>query len=272
MTDVPPQIFDNKRRMAMRQRAIARGAAQSFLLGHMADELADRLAFVSRSFESVLVIGPITVFADQILAERKVMLTADILANEEALSYARHSFDLVISAGTLDSVNDLPGALIQIRQTLKPDGLFLGTLYGAGSLSTLKAAMVSADGAHARPHIHPQIDLRTIADLMTRAGFALPVADLDTLKVRYASWSTLVSDLRDASAGNILSGPRGYARHVPTALEAEWCMHCDSEGRVSETFNFLQLNGWAPSPAQPKPAKRGSATVSLANVLKQSKD
>jgi NADH dehydrogenase [ubiquinone] 1 alpha subcomplex assembly factor 5 len=269
MSAIPPQIFDKRRRMAVRMRALALGAERAFLLQHMANELAERLAFVSRPFENALVIGPIAMLAGQILTRRDIALTTNTMLDEEALPYAPASFDLILSAGTLDSVNDLPGALVQIRRALKPDGLFLGTLFGAGSLSKLRAAMLRADGALVRPHIHPQIDLRAISDLLTRTGFALPVTDIDLLEVRYGDWRRLVADLRNAGAGNAIAGPRGFARDLPDRLDDAWAMLADADGKVSESFTFLQLNGWSPSPSQPRPAARGSGTVSLVDVFKK---
>ncbi len=262
-----PQIFDPARRTALRARALALGAEQSFLLQHMADELADRLACVTRSFDRTLVIGPIAVIADRILAGRESVIVAEPMLDEERLGFIANDFDLILSAGTLDSVNDLPGALVQIRRSLKPDGLFLGTLFGAGSLATLKAALLEADGAMVRSHIHPQIDLQIMSDLMSRAGFALPVADIDTLHVRYSDWRRLVGDLREAGIGNALAGQRGFARSLPEKLDSAWAAHADANGKVQECFTFLQLSGWAPAASQPQPARRGSGTVSLADVL-----
>jgi NADH dehydrogenase [ubiquinone] 1 alpha subcomplex assembly factor 5 len=270
MTGSAPQIFDGRRRMAIRARALSRDVTQSFLLGVMADELAERLACVSRSFENALIIGPIAAFAERILGDRRPIVTAALMLDEEAIDYPPGKFDLVLSAGTLDSVNDLPGALVQIRRVLKPDGLFLGTAFGAGSLQTLKSAMLAADGAHVQPHIHPQIDLRAISDLMTRAGFALPVTDIDRLSVRYCEWQSLVTDLRAVGASNALSGVPRFSRRLPAELNTAWNEMADADGKVTESFHFLQLNGWAPAPSQPKPAARGSGTVSLASVLKKS--
>jgi NADH dehydrogenase [ubiquinone] 1 alpha subcomplex assembly factor 5 len=267
MNDAVPPIFDAKRRMAMRARAVDRGIGQSFLLEHMADELTDRLACVTRTFEKVLIVGPIAQFASPILGNRIVELTADIMADEERLAYPPASFDLILSAGTLDSVNDLPGALIQMRRALVPDGLFLGTLFGAGSLATLKSALLVAGGNAARAHIHPQIDLRAISDLMSRAGFALPVCDLDRLELRYADWRRLVEDVRDAGAGNCLANARYFDRDLPKILDEYWNTHASDDGRVTETMTFLQLSGWSPSPAQAKPARRGSGQVSLADLF-----
>jgi SAM-dependent methyltransferase len=272
MSEAPPQIFDPKRRMALRERAMARGIGQSFLMQHMADELAERLDLVSRHFETALLIGPIAGFADRIVQERRLVVTAVAMIDEEALPFPPASFDLILSAGTLDSVNDLPGALVQIRRCLKPDGLFLGTIFGAGSLSTFKSALLKVDADRATAHIHPQIDLRAAADLVTRAGFALPVCDLDMLEVRYRDWRTLVSDLRDAGVGNALARSPSYSGHETIVrLNQAWRSMADDDGRITETFNFLQINGWGPATNQPRPAKRGSGTVSLAEILQPPK-
>lgn len=269
MAEFTPIIFDNTRRLAIRARAASHGFEKAFLVQTMANELAERLSYVSRKFENILVTGPIAQFADSILGTQAYSLTKNLMLEEDILPFAPESFDLILSAGTLDSVNDLPGTLIQIRRTLKPDGLFLGTLFGAGSLRTLKAAMLRAEGEQVRPHIHPQIDLRAASDLMTRTGFALPVADIDTLEVRYSDWRRLVRDLRESGASNALSGPRSFNRSMPNALDISWQAMADPDGRVTENFNFLQLSGWGPSASQPKPAARGSATVSLADALKK---
>lgn len=269
MQGAPPKIFDPRRRMALRGRALDMGVERSFLFQHMVDELAERLALVSREFDRALLIGPIAIFAARILARRDVEMVVAPMLDEELLPYAEGEFDLILSAGALDSVNDLPGALVQIRHCLRPDGLFLGALFGAGSLSVLKTAMLEADGTHARAHIHPQIDLQAISELMTRAGFALPVTDIDALEVRYGDWRRLVGDLREAGVGNALAGPRGFARMLPSRLDEAWTQLAESDGKTRERFNFLQLSGWAPSANQPRPALRGSGTVSLADVLKK---
>ncbi len=269
MSDAPLPIFDSQRRMSLRLRAASQGFEHAFLINHMADELSDRLACVTREFDNILILGPIAAMSERILRQRAGTVTKAVFENEEILPFAAKSYDLILSAGTLDSVNDLPGALIQIRHALKPDGLFLGTLYGAGSLQMLKQAMMRADGDQVRAHIHPQIDLRAASELMTRARFALPVADMDKLQVRYRDWRTLIGDLRAAGAGNALAGPRGINRSLPIGLDHAWQALSDADGRVSEVFQFLQLSGWAPSPSQPKAAARGSATMSLVTALKK---
>jgi NADH dehydrogenase [ubiquinone] 1 alpha subcomplex assembly factor 5 len=263
----------------MRERAGRRGG-EAFLWNYIAQDLAERLAVVTRKFERVLIIGPIARWHEKILPQgatevvhaslsKSEAIDGDALAVEEdRLPYDPASFDLVISAGTLDSVNDLPGALIQIRRILRPDGLFLGHMFGAVTLAALKSMMLTADEDAAAPHIHPQIDLRSAADLLARAGFALPVADQDVMTVRYSGWRSIVSDLRDAGLGNALAGRRQYAGKGFTGrLDTEWASRADSQGKFEENFTHLYLSGWAPSAEQPRPAKRGSGQVSLATIL-----
>lgn len=277
-THQPPEIFDRNRRRALRERAVNR-AGQAFLWAYIAQEIEERLAIVSREFSHALVIGPMAYHATKILRGRAcdaVFATLETpsdlpttIAQEDNLPFAPNSFDLVIAAGTLDSVNDLPGALVQIRHALKPDGLFLGHMFGAGSLAMLKSLMIAAEGPVNAPHVHPQIDLRTAADLLSRAGFTLPVADADSLRVAYADWRTIISDVRDAGIGNALCGPRRYLGHAfPGNLDREWAHRAGGTGRVEESFVHLFLSGWSPSENQPKPARRGSADVSLASVLR----
>lgn len=287
---IPPGLFDYRRLAALRARAAARAADDRFLWQHMAGALSERLADVAREFSDILLVGPIGHFASSILLDRQAKIThlpllapwtakganglmaEDHLIGNDNCSLAPQSYDLIISAGTLDSVNDLPGAMIQYRRLLRPDGLFLASMFGIGSLSALKSAMIEADENQVSPHIHPQIDLRSAADLLVRAGFALPVADSDRIEVRYADWRRLVNDLRDMGLGNGLSGARRYlGKDYPAKLSAAWAAKAGAEEKVTETFCYLQLSGWAPSPAQPKPAPRGSGTISLAAALNSRK-
>jgi SAM-dependent methyltransferase len=267
-------IFNRNRRKALRERAVRRGGDR-FLWEYVAAELSERLDLVSRSFARALFIGPLGQYADQILGSRQCAVTrvgisiADgQICQEDHLPFDSHSFDLVIAAGTLDSVNDLPGALIQIRHILEPDGLFLGHIFGAGSLATLKSLLMMAEMSAAGAHIHPQIDLKSAADLLSRAGFALPVADGDMMPVRYGNWRSIVSDIRDAGIGNALAGPRRYLGNaIFERIDAVWASRVDDLGKVEERFHHLFLSGWAPSPDQRKPLVRGSGAISLAAVL-----
>ena len=280
----PPEIFDRRRRHALRARAAGR-SGDDFLWHHIAQDMAERLSAVTRTFEHALMIGPIGRWQRQILppnvpctlaplrdkgagAEVGAEGDAPVALEEDRLPFTPGSFDLVISAGTLDSVNDLPGALIQIRRILRPDGLFLGHMFGAGTLGALKAMLLEADAERVTPHIHPQIDLRSAADLIVRAGFTLPVADQDTTAVRYGDWRSIVSDIRDAGVGNALAGPRNYlGKDVAARLEYAFAARADAQGKVTESFAHIYLSGWAPSENQPRPAKRGSGQVSLADIL-----
>ena len=276
----PPEIFDRGRRRALRARAAGR-SGDMFLWDHIAQDLAERLSAVTRTFEHVLVIGPIGRWQAEMLPQNvrctfaslhdaEVGGDAPIAVEEDRLPFAPGSFDLVISAGTLDSVNDLPGALIQIRRILRPDGLFLGHMFGAGTLGTLKSILLEADADRVTPHVHPQIDLRSAADLIVRAGFNLPVADQDMTAVRYADWRSIVSDIRDAGIGNALAGPRSYlGKDVFARLDKAFAARADAQSKVTEGFAHIYMSGWSPSENQPRPAKRGSAQVSLADILSQ---
>jgi SAM-dependent methyltransferase len=269
----PPEIFDYRRRRALSERAANRRKDIHFLWQMLAQELADRLALTKRNFENCLFLGPLADSAQAILGAKSASVETLSYAEEDRLMHPPDSFDLIISAGMLDSINDLPGALVKIRRTLRPDGLFLGAMFGAGSLSTLKRAMLQADGIQASQHIHPQIELRAAADLLVRAGFALPVADRIDTEVRYSDWRTLIADLRDAGIGNCLAGHRRFlGRHYRAALNRNWNELADADAKVREQFAFLYLSGWSPAPNQPKPAQRGSGQVSLAALFEKSSD
>lgn len=280
----PAEIFDPKRLRAKIDRATTRSSADRFLWDQMAADIAERLTYISRSFDRVLLIGPAADYQDIILGERKAEVTTAqfspalaaatgaALIEGEILPFQSEDFDLVICFGILDRINDLPGFLFQLRHILRPDGLFLGSAFGAGSLSTLKATMLRAEGDRAAPHIHPQIDLHNMSQLVVRAGFALPVVDQDQLQVRYSSLNALLSDLRNMGLGNIMIGARRYfGKTAYRDLHRLWAGQAGTDGKSLEYYNFLHINGWAPSPDQPKPARRGSGQQSLADIL-ESKD
>jgi SAM-dependent methyltransferase len=276
--------FDRGLRRLRRDRAARLDAEASPLLARLAEDLLERLDIVTRRFDRVLDLGCGPGLLTQALRGRGMAVTsADAGAafaraiggaqcDEDRLPFEAGAFDLIVSAGTLDSVNDLPGALIQIRRLLRPDGLFLGALVGAGSLPALRRAMAAADEAEERPaspRLHPQIDLRAAGDLLARAGFALPVVDAEPLTLRYKALPQLVADLRSLGWTNLLSarsrrpiGRLGYA-----AAHAAFAEGADPDGKVPERLQIIHLSGWAPSPDQPQPARRGSATASLAAAL-----
>ena len=278
----PPIIFDPRRRALARDRAHVGFAAHDFLYRHMLDGLLERLGDVSRPLETVLLLGcPDSSARDALRALGKSVTCCDpgalnarandgVQADEDALPFASDSFDLVLSCDTLDTVNDLPGALVLIRRLLRPDGLFLGACMGAGSLPRLKQALLAAEGDKARPHVHPQIDVRAAGDLLARAGYAMPVADIETLTVRYGSLLALMRDLRGMGHGNVMARDRigPLTRGAIARASLLFGESADADGRIGESFSILYFSGWKPDPSQPLPARRGSARVSLADVLK----
>jgi NADH dehydrogenase [ubiquinone] 1 alpha subcomplex assembly factor 5 len=277
--DVP---FDRRLRRLRRDRSAVRFADADYLHRLAAEELIERLDFVKRDFRRALDLGCAGGYLTRRLQERGLDVTAcdsggafaravsGVQADEDRLPFADGAFDLIVSVGALDSVNDLPGALLLARRALRPDGLFLGAFAGAGSLPRLKRAMLAADsvagGAAAR--VHPQIDVRAAGDLLTRAGFTLPVADAQPVDVRFPSLIHLVRDLRAMGATNILEARsrRPLGRHALAAAIADFD---EGDDKTTERFEIIHLLGWSPSPDQPRPAKRGSATISLTEALKR---
>lgn len=272
MTD--SEIFD--RNLLAKRRDRAARAYEGFVREHMLEGLAERLEGVTRGFTDVLDLGSFGggfELADanitRIDAGRAFAAAAGgIQGEEDKPHFADASFDLIISAGVLDSVNDVPGALALARRALRPDGLFLGAFLGAGTLSTLRACFKEAEADRPAARFHPQIDVRAAGDLLTRAGFALQVADVETLTVRYSSIFGLFRDLRGMAATNLLPNPAPLTRETLARAAQAFADRADADGRTPERFEIITLTGWAPDASQPKPARRGSATASLANALK----
>lgn len=267
-----------------RTRAAADFGAVAFLKTAMAQGIADRLTDISRQFGLGLDLGahqgwqaePV---ATQLIAcDTSAAMLAQtpghkLVADEEALPFAPLSFDLVVSAGSLHWVNDLPGCLLQIRQILKPDGFFIATLIGGDSLHELRGCLLQAeadllDGA--RQRVSPMIDVRDAGTLLQRAGFAMPVADVDHLTVSYASPLALLRDLRAMGESNALFGLSPLRRDVLLRMCNLYVeRYGDSDGRIPASFALITMAGWAPSPDQPKPLRPGSAKTSLADVLRK---
>ncbi|MCC4231192.1 methyltransferase domain-containing protein [Sphingobium soli] len=280
--DSRPDIFDSALRACRRDRMLPTYADHDFLHQAMLDELLDRLGDVQRDLPEALVIGcpdgraraALEAMGKRVACVDPSFLAAramnGVQADEDALPFADDSFDLVLACGTLDSVNDLPGALILMRRVLRPDGLMLAAFAGAGSLPRLKAALLAAEGDRAGQHIHPQVDVRAAGDLLSRAGFAMPVADGETLTIRYGDIVRLMHDLRGMGAGNVLAHrPPALTREVLMRAAAHFAEGADPDGRVAEQIALIYLSGWKPDASQAKPARRGSATVSLAQALKR---
>jgi len=278
-----PAIFDRgllRRRLA---RAAARGAPD-FLLARAADDLADRLAGIRRPFlRSLDLCTPAAHFADIVAASgRPAPLRAgrffgpgvDLVAEEEALPFATGAFDLIVSGFALQWVDDLPGALAQARRMLAPDGLFLACFPGGASLMELRAAFAQAEDeicGGASPRVSPFVDLRDLGGLLQRAGFALPVTDVDSFTLRYDSMLSLCAELRAMGAANVLTerARRPLRRAVlMRAAEIYGERFSDADGRVRATMELVWLSGWAPHESQQKPLAPGSAQMRLADALK----
>lgn len=273
----PPEIFDRALRRRRRDRAQPGYPANDFLRSHMMEAIVDRLAMVRRSFQDVLDLGCFNGEFAPPPGARIARLDAGfafaraaggVQGDEDRLPFADGSFDLVVSAGVLDSVNDLPGALALARRVLRPDGLFLGAFVGGGSLATLRACLRDAEGDRPVARLHPQVDVRAAGDLLMRAGFALPVADGETLTVRYRDLFGLLGDLRGMAAANIMPDRMALRRDTLVRAAEAFASRADSDGRTPERFELVFLTGWAPDASQPQPARRGSAQASCAAALR----
>jgi len=278
-----PILFDRSLQRRRRRRAAASDAA-TFLLDRVAGEVADRLTAVLRRFDVVLDLGTpgeAVRAALRRLDSVGVIVSADVLArarpfvvaDEEALPFGDGKIDLVVSALALQFVNDLPGVLLQIRRALKPDGLFLAALLGGETLTELRQSFAAAESeieGGASPRVAPCVDLRELGGLLQRAGFALPVTDVDRLTVRYGSAFGLLRDLRRMGATNSLVARRRspLRRATLTRMAEIYALKfADPDGRVRATFDIVWLSGWAPHPDQQQPLKPGSAKVRLADAL-----
>jgi SAM-dependent methyltransferase len=281
-----PTIFDRSLLRLRRARAAARDPA-TFLLERAADDLAARLSAVLRRFELAVdlatpgdairrrLAGRVgAIVAVDAIAEAVAGEPLPLVADEEALPFRDGSLDLVVSALALQFVNDLPGTLIQIRRALKPDGLLLAAMIGGDSLCELRAAFAAAEAeieGGASPRVAPFADLRDLGGLLQRAGFALPVTDLDRVTVRYASPLDLMHDLRRMGAGNALIERRRSPLRRATLrrmLDIYAERFADADGRVRATFDIVFLSGWAPHDSQQQPLAPGSAKARLADALR----
>ncbi|PSJ54917.1 methyltransferase domain-containing protein [Pseudaminobacter soli (ex Li et al. 2025)] len=286
-------LFDTKLLIARKRRALARPVAGAdFLLTRVAEELSDRLATVERRFENAVAAFCVTPAArDAVLAsgkaEKVLRIESDAaflagdegqVATPETLPLEPESVDLVVSLLALQEVNDIPGMLIQTRRALKPDGLFLAAMAGADTLTELRESLLAAETemfGGVSPRVSPFTDVRDAGALLQRSGFALPVADIDTVTVRYDHMFALIRDLRAMGATNaLIDRSRRPATRALFSRAAEIYAErfSDPDGRVRATFSFVWLSGWAPHASQQKPLKPGSAQVSLAQVLDEHKE
>ncbi len=298
MVSPRPIIFDRARQRAYRARAAVLGPS-TFLIERVAEDLRDRLAAVLRRFDYALDLGtPTDAVRRALAASGKVgtVIAAEaaagngassrldrgdaqsdaplaVAADEEALPFRDASLDLVVSALALQFVNDLPGTLIQIRRALKPDGLLLAALAGGETLTELRQAFAAAEAeieGGISPRVIPFPDVREMGALLQRAGFALPVTDVDRVTARYASPTSLMHDLRRMGATNALRErsrrplKRATLRRM---IEIYAERFADRDGRIRATFEIIWLSGWAPHESQQKPLAPGSARRRLADAL-----
>lgn len=290
-------VFDRRLVRLHRERAARRAEPVDFLFRATADGLVDRLCDIQRDFPTALDLGchggevaraldaapeastriGRLVQADMAagLARRAAAQTgrASLSADEELLPFAAGSFDLILSNLSLHWVNDLPGALWQVREALKPDGCFLAGLLGGDTLRELRQVVMEAElelSGGASPRLSPVVDLREAAGLLQRAGFALPVADADTITVTYDNAFGLLADLRgmgETNAGanrNPAVPPRAFWPEVARLYHERFA---SPDGRIPATFQVISLLGWAPHEDQPKPLRPGSARGRLADAL-----
>jgi SAM-dependent methyltransferase len=268
--------FDPALRRHRQARAAAGFGCVAFLHDRMAEDLRDRITLVAREFANVLDLGgPRPVWAGAVRAA--IAPGPDepdgfvLIEDEAALPFADGSFDLVLSAGALTTVNDLPAALAAIRRVLRPDGLFVAAFVGGMSLVELRGCLLEAEAAvtgGAGSHTAPMVEARAAAGLLARAGFAMPVADVDRVCLRYGSLFGLFDDLTAMGARSVLAARRPLRRDVLMAAARRFAAMADADGKTAVTVEILHVAGWAPGPGQPVPKARGSATASLADALK----
>jgi len=273
MTGAPP-LFD---RALAAARASRRGAAAPNILTRtIAEELVERLAFVNRRFEHALLIAA---EPDHIAARLKEggqvkEVETRHPSGSDDLDLAPERYDAVFSVLDLQTFNDVPGALIQMRRALRPDGLLLACLFAGDTLAELRQSWLAAETAVAggvSPRVAPMIDVRELGALLQRAGLALPVADLDRTLVRYADPVALIHEIRELGLSNNLAGRsrRPVSRRLMAAAVSHYQQNfADPDGRIRATVEIAWITGWAPHESQQKPLKPGSAKARLADALK----
>ncbi|WP_404934433.1 methyltransferase domain-containing protein [Nitratireductor sp. L15S-10] len=284
-------LFDSELALLRKKRALKYGDPDArFLMHRVADDLGERLATVERHFDHAAAAFCLTDDAVRTMlsgGKTKVVTRIETdpafldgdgrIADAETFPAEPASFDLIVSLLNLHEINDIPGMLAQIRRALKPDGLFLGAMAGAGTLQELREVLLAAEtelSAGAAPRVSPFADVRDVGGLLQRAGFALPVADLETITVRYATMFDLMRDLRSMGATSVLTArsrePATRALFMRAAqLYAE--RFSDPDGRIRASFNIVWMSGWAPHASQQKPLAPGSARMSLKEALESSR-
>lgn len=287
MTDIDTimQIFDRTSVRQHRDRAAHAYGDFAFLKDEIADRMAERLEEINRDFSIVLDLGAHKgTLANKI--KHDLLVSADlshemvsactghsVVCDEETLPFKDASFDLVASNLAMHWVNDLPGALLQINRALKPDGLFLGSIFGGETLKELRQSLMMAESevsSGVSPRVSPFADVRDIGGLLQRAGFALPVADSDIVTVSYEHPLKLMQDLRGMAESNaVFARQKTFTSKAVMLRAAEIYAETygDASGRVPATFQIVYMTGWHPHDSQQKPLKRGSAKMRLGDAL-----
>ena len=244
MASAPPIIFTPARRIAARQRMLAlqrQPDRPRYLIDDMIEDVQDRIGFLRVEPKRALVIGDWTLGLAASLAAEVLEPAAGF---DEERPLPTDGYDFIASLGTLDTVNDLPGALVHLRQALAPGGLMIASFIGAGSLPQLRAAMLAADGDRPAPRMHPMVDVRAGAQLLQRAGFADPVADYRTLQASFRSLGGLVADLRAQGLTSVLARGGPPLGRAALARAAEAFDAAGENGRTVERFEIVTLSGW----------------------------
>ena len=251
MQSSPPTIFSPHRKRMAQARAAARSARAdhaTYLLDAMAEDVFDRLGFLRFDPANVLLEG----YGSALLAQapwvhRPSFAPTDGRDFGAPLPLVSQSYEMVASINSIGTVNDVPGALIQMRELLVPGGLAIASFLGGGSLPRLRAAMLASEPDRPAPRIHPMIDPRSCPALLSRAGWQDPVVDSWTLQVRYPNLRRLVGDLRDQAMGNVLAQPAPpLSRAALARAEAAFARHAEDDGKVTETFEIVTLTGRRP--------------------------
>ena len=268
MTDGPPRIFDVHAQALRRARA-ARMAGERFLIREALEGVRARLAPVNRTFATALLLDKNAAEALQEIGQKR---QTGAFEQDGRLEAGEGGHDVAVSVLSLQGLNDLPGALVQIRRALKPDGVFVAALFGGATLFELRDSFAAGEIATmggVTPRVAPMADVRELGALLQRAGFAIPVADVEHTTVRYREFRTLVADLRLMGETNALTGRHKHLSRatLAAALAHYGAKHADADGRLRATFDIVYLTGWAPHESQPKPLRPGSATARLADAL-----